>query len=129
VKLLVDEPETAPTAQLWIAAERRISSRLLYPETRAALAAALRAARIDRSQLDQARSQLEDLWQSLDETEVTRELARRAGDLAERLALRGYDAVHLATAEAVLDADGVLAAADTRLAAAARVLGLPVANL
>ena len=57
------------------------------------------------------------------------EIAGRAGDLAEDLALKGYDAVHLASAEAALDADGVLASADERLVAAAQVLGIAVASL
>jgi len=48
------------------------------------------------------------------------DLARHAGDLAERHALRGYDAVHLASALAI-DVPGelVIATWDGELAAAA----------
>jgi len=46
-------------------------------------------------------------------------LARAAGELAERHALRGYDAVHLASAIAIEDSDLVMATWDRDLAAAA----------
>ena len=56
-------------------------------------------------------------------------LARRAGDLAEQHGLRGYDAVHLASAEAVADPDTVFVAADARLLDAAGALGVMAAPL
>ena len=46
-------------------------------------------------------------------------LARTAGELAERHALRGYDAVHLASATAIDDPDLVIATWDRDLTAAA----------
>lgn len=46
-------------------------------------------------------------------------LARSAGELAERHALRGYDAVHLASATAIDDPDLVIATWDRDLASAA----------
>jgi predicted nucleic acid-binding protein len=46
-------------------------------------------------------------------------LARAAGELAERHALRGYDAVHLASATAIDDSDLVIATWDRDLASAA----------
>lgn len=129
MKLVVDEPGTAQSAAIWRNSDRRMSSRLLYPEARAALAAARRTGRLDGRGLENARAALEQLWPAVECLDVTEEVARRAGNLAEDMALRGYDAVHLATAESVLDQDGLLAAADTRLVAAARTLGLPVARL
>jgi hypothetical protein len=129
IKLLIDEPGTVDAVELWETADRRFSSRLLYPEARAALAAASRAGRLDVGTLAAARGELERLRNALEEIELTAELACRAGDLAEALALRGYDAVHLAAAEAVLDDDGVLAAPDGRLAVGAQALGIAVAYL
>jgi predicted nucleic acid-binding protein len=129
VKLFVEEADSWAVVTLWDDAERRFSSRLLYPESRAALASAQRLERIDQAHAAGARAELERLWAGLEEITLTTELARRAGDVASELALRGYDAVHLASAEAVLDEDGVLVAADVRLAAAARSLGLTLANL
>ena len=52
-------------------------------------------------------------------------LAHHAGELAERHALRGYDAVHLSTALAVADPDLVMATWDEDLARAAAALGRP----
>jgi len=46
-------------------------------------------------------------------------LARAAGELAERHALRGYDAVHLASAIAIDDPNLVMATWDRDLSAAA----------
>jgi predicted nucleic acid-binding protein len=57
-------------------------------------------------------------------------LVRRAGDLAERFGLRGYDSVHLAAAEAVWrELPGVefrVVVFDEKLTAAARAMGIPV---
>lgn len=60
----------------------------------------------------------------MDGVELTEGLALRAGELAEIFALRGYDAVHLASAEAIADDDTALVTADHDLASAAASLGL-----
>jgi len=126
---VIDEPGTAESVAVWEAADRRLSSRLLYPEARAALGAAGRTGRLSRSGLAGARAELERLWAGVEGIEPTAEIAQRAGDLAEELALKGYDAVHLATAEAAVDPDGVLAASDGQLAAAAQALGIMIVRL
>jgi predicted nucleic acid-binding protein len=100
-----------------------------YPEARAALAAARRAARISGSELVQSRRALDLVWDEIDEVELTAELARWAGDLAEEFALRGYDAVHLASLRALAGPDTVFVAADRRLLGAVRSLGVPVAPI
>jgi len=56
--------------------------------------------------------------------EVVQPIVDRAGDLAEQLALRGYDAVHLATALAA-EAD-IIVTADVDLIRAAPGCRLPV---
>jgi len=124
----VDEPGSPAVEELWEEVDRRISSRLLYPEARAALAAAGRAGRVDVDALDAALAELDRLWSGTEDIELSPEIAARAGDLAQDLALRGGDAVHLATAEAVIDEDDVVACADVRLADCARALGLAVAG-
>ena len=126
---MIDEPGTVDAVAVWEAADRRLSSRLLYPEARAALAAAGRAGRLNHGPLAGARAELERLWGGVEGIEPTTEIAQRAGDLAEERGLRGYDAVHLATAEAAVDPDGVLAAADGQLTAAAEALGIMVVRL
>jgi len=113
---------------LWEDADRRISSRLLYPEARAALAAAARAGRLRTEARTAVLSELERLWTEIDDVDLDPELTRRAGDLSQLLALTGGDAVHLATAEAVIDEDDLVACTDVRLASGARALGLAVAG-
>ena len=60
----------------------------------------------------------------MDGVELTETLARRAGELAGTHALRGYDAIHLASAEAILDDGDVMVVSDTRLAEAAASIGI-----
>jgi uncharacterized protein len=55
-------------------------------------------------------------------------LAREAGDLAARYALRGYDAVHLACALHIEGDDILLATWDTALNSAARATGRLLVN-
>ena len=57
---------------------------------------------------------------------MTDEVVRHAGDLAERHALRGYDAVHLASALAAAADDAVLVTWDDDLGRAARAEGLAI---
>lgn len=64
----------------------------------------------------------------LDRLDVDDALVRRAGVLAERFGLRGYDAVHLAGAERLTDAEVVLVAGDGDLCEAAAELRLAVAR-
>ncbi len=83
--------------------------------------------RITKHQHGSAVAELESIITEIDHVEVTAELARHAGDLAQAHHLRGYGAVHLAAAMAALDAELVLVTGDNDLAGAARSLGLPVA--
>jgi predicted nucleic acid-binding protein len=59
--------------------------------------------------------------------ELASRIAFHAGELAVRRALRGYDAVHLASALEAMDAGGVLLTFDRQLASAALAEGLSVA--
>jgi uncharacterized protein len=91
---------------------------LIYPEARAAAAAAHRGGRIDARALRNAAGSIDALCEELDVIGLDAALARAAGDLAERHALRGYDAVHLASALAIEDPDLVMVTWDRDLAAA-----------
>jgi len=82
--------------------------------------------RLTRGHLATAVAELDDLVTEVDHIEITPELARQAGDLAEVHDLRGYDAVHLAAARSVADDDLVLVTGDTDLATAAIATGLTV---
>ena len=129
VPLLIDEPGSVRAAQLWDAADRVVSSRLVYPEGRAALAQANRLGRLTGRQLRAAVNELVARCDQLDMVEIDEQLARQAGDLAEAHALRGYDAVHLAAAHRVADADLVVVAGDRPILAAAISAGLLTASI
>ena len=106
-----------------------MSVRLVYPETRAALAQAERLGRLTARQLRGAVTELHSLFEGIDLVEVDDALARRAGELADARRLRGYDAVHLAAANRVNDPDVVVVAGDGALLDAATAEGMTIAEL
>ncbi len=128
IPLIIDEPSSDPCERLWNEATRVVSVRLLYAEARAALARAYRLERLTRSGLASAVDLLDDLTLEIDRVEITDSLVRNAGVLAEEQELRGYDAVHLAAAQAIADTETVFASGDQKLIAAASSLGLATAN-
>lgn len=129
VKLVVDEVGSDLAADLRDGCDAALSSRLSYPEVRAALAAAHRNLDLTGAALAEAESLWGAYWAATRPIELTRIVARRAGDLAREHAFRGADAVHLASALAVGDPELLVAAWDQRLHAAARAVRLPVAPL
>jgi predicted nucleic acid-binding protein len=127
-QLIFDEPGSELAVELWDRADLLVSSRLAYPEARAALAAADRAGRIDEPVHVDAVAALEDLEAQLRIIAIDEPLARQAGELAALHGLRGYDAVHLASALLLEGDDVVLATWDNALNAAARATGRLLAN-
>lgn len=99
------------------------TSVVAYPECRAALAAAVRGSRLDPARLHEAVEILERLWVTMIRVVVTIELAQQAGELAERHRLRGFDAIHLASALGI-GADATMVSWDNDLARAAHDAGL-----
>lgn len=127
VPLLIAEDGSVRARQLWDAADRVASARLIYPEARAALAQARRLDRLTGRQLRSVVRELDERYDQLDLVEFDGALARHSGDLAELHSLRGYDAVHLAAAERLRDQDLVLVAGDIALLDAAVAAGLATA--
>jgi predicted nucleic acid-binding protein len=128
VPLLIEEPGSETAGRLWDEADRLVSIRLVYAEGHAALAQAARGGRVDQRHLRQAVTDLLGLYSQLDLVEVTDALVRQAGSLAEIHALRGYDALHLASAEFVKDSELVFVSGDAGLCQAAEDLGMQVAR-
>jgi len=121
-----DEPGSPLAAELWDRAESVVSSQLVYPEARAAAAAARRGRRITSATLRSAVETIDGLCAELDVIGLDSDLAHAAGELAEAYGLRGYDAVHLATALSI-DRDSMLLATwDGDLARAAIAAGCSV---
>lgn len=127
VKLLAEETGSDLAAELWDGCDAAISSRVAYPEVRAALAAAARNQILDSEEHDAADHTWNEYWAATRPVELTATVEQRAGQLAREHALRGADAVHLASALAISDPDLVIAVWDRRLHAGARAAGLRVA--
>ncbi|RZQ60585.1 type II toxin-antitoxin system VapC family toxin [Amycolatopsis suaedae] len=128
VPLLVDEPGSSLCAQLWDDSDDVVTSILTYVETTAALAQAQRMGRLDDVQRREAAGLLESLWDEFAVVAVDDELARRAAGLAVDCGLRGYDAVHCASALQVAADDLVVASGDRSLLRACRKAGLATAD-
>lgn len=126
VKLLVEEDGSELAASLWDGSDAVLSSRLAYPEVRAALAAAGRRRALSRSDLTGAQAAWEEHWAAIRPVDLSATVEQHAGELAHRHALRGADAVHLSSALA-LGPEVVVVAWDRRLHAGARAEGLAVA--
>lgn len=127
VKLLAEEAGSHLAAQLWDGCDAAVASRLAYPEVRAALAAAARSHDLDEADLDEAERAWDSYWAATRPVELTAAVEQHAGQLALTYALRGADAVHLASALAIGDPGLILAAWDRRLHAGAQAAGLQTA--
>jgi uncharacterized protein len=127
VKLLVEEAGSELAAELWDGSDAAAASRLAYPEVRAALAAAGRNHDLADDDLASAELAWDGYWAATRPVELTPAVEQHAGRLARSHALRGADAVHLASALAISDPDLVLAVWDRRLHAGAQAAGLRVA--
>ncbi len=79
-------------------ADRVATSAVAYAEARAALARKLGEDVFSEEEHREAVEALNKDWRSIEALSVTENVARFAGDLAERHALRGFDAIHLASA-------------------------------
>jgi hypothetical protein len=127
VKLLAEEAGSDLAAQLWDACDAAVASRLAYPEVCAALAAAARNHDLGEHDLDAAEQAWASYWAAIRPVELTPAVEQHAGQLARVHALRGADAVHLASALAIGDPGLVLAVWDRRLHTGAQQAGLRVA--
>ena len=124
IPLLVEEPLSKIAERVWQQASWVASSRLSYVEARAGLARACRMERISPPELREAVKGLKTLHRQMHQVEITAELVERAGQLAEELALRAYDAIQLAAAASLDVDDLIVVTGDRQLAAAAQTLRL-----
>lgn len=127
VKLIVDEHGSDVARALWDGCDAAISSRIAYPQVRAALAAAGRARRLTPHARRRAEQSWERFWAAVRPVELTGSVAAAAGRLASEHALRGADAVHLASLLAVGGETTVFAVWDQRLRAGATEAGVALA--
>ena len=133
VKLYVDEPDADEVQQSVAEADVVATSVLAYAEARAAFARRRREKLMTPTEARLALQQLDADWPRFLVIVLGDELARAAGRLADVHGVRGCDAVHLASFEALLtrchgepdehDADVRFSCADDRLSREARALG------
>ncbi len=126
VKLLVLETGSPLVVALWERADAAVTSRIADVEVKSVLAAAERIGRIDAAPAAKARDRWKEIWPGLAKVEVTAALSEHAAELADRRPLRAGDALHLASALLLREANPVLAAWDRRLSNAGRAEGLTV---
>ena len=131
VKLYVEEPGSAAVAARVERAEAVVTARVTYAEARAAFARQRREGGLTSAALRRVVRELDGEWGTYNLVDLGEPVIRRAGALAERHSLRGYDAVQLAAALDVRTADVDLefASFDSRLARAAARERLRLAEL
>jgi predicted nucleic acid-binding protein len=128
VKLMIAEQGSELARKLWSSSYAAASSILAYAEGRAALAAALRTGRLRRQDFEHSLETFEGMYEALLSIEIDEDLVRAAGRHATDLGLRGYDAVHLATALDLGDEEVVFVTWDEDLRRAASSVGLGTAG-
>jgi predicted nucleic acid-binding protein len=126
IKLYVAEAGSEEVRDLVDRASVVSTSVVAFPETRSAFARLGREGTLTPEQLASVRSGFLRDWDSFLKIRVLTGVSARAGALTEVHALRGFDAIHLASFLEVLgQADGEeveFSAFDARLAAAARAV-------
>jgi predicted nucleic acid-binding protein len=128
-KLYILEEGSAEMRRLVLTVQRVTCSEVAYAETRVAIARALREGRLDESAFRQARRDFEADWVDYGAVTVG-DILKDAGDLGDRYAIRGFDAIHLASALRVRQLakqDVSFASADRRLRDAAVAEGFALA--
>lgn len=97
VKLYVVEEGRNRVTAATEASGKVLISTVAYAEVRAALARKWRQGDLDQADFQSAVTDFDADWPNLLYLDVTASVARHAGNLAQQHALRGFDAVHLAT--------------------------------
>jgi len=129
VKLYVREDGSAPLRRRTATARALATSVVAYAEARAAFGR-LRRSGMSSDSLHRRRvAQLDLDWNDWLRVELAQDVTRSAGELADNLAMRGFDAIHLASAlwlSARTTESVEFAVWDARLAEAAVRAGLVV---
>jgi predicted nucleic acid-binding protein len=124
LKLVIAERDGDQAILLWQEASHVVASRLAWAEAAAALAAARRGRRVSDEGYQTAAEGLRSCFERCTMVSIADSLVDRAADLATGYDLRAADAIHLATALAVMEADSLFVTWDRRLRLAAVQAGL-----
>jgi predicted nucleic acid-binding protein len=98
VKLYAPEPESSAVQQLVENAEIAAISLVAYAEARVALARKRREHAVGLKDYRRIIQEFNDDWDNYFIVDITEPLVKRAGQLAEKHGLRGYDAIQLFSA-------------------------------
>ena len=127
VKLYLDEAESARIQQLVANADAVATSVLAYAEARAVFARRRRERLMTPAECRSVIRQFDEDWSDFLVISLDAEVGGAAGHLADRHDLRGADAVHLASFQALLarsrDGEVEFSCSDDALVRAARRLG------
>jgi predicted nucleic acid-binding protein len=127
VKLYVKEEGSEAVKKEVAESDAVATSIVSYVEARAAFARKAREKELSAENQETIKADFERDWDSLFVLNLTDGLVKTAGDLSEKHALRGYGAIHLASAlelKAAVTAPVVFSSADDKLLEAARREGL-----
>jgi len=127
-KLYLSEEGSEYARDLSTSASLRATSVIAYAEMRSVLARKRRTGELHGDECREAVRDFEADWSRLMHVALSEELVSDAGDLADRHALRGMDAIHLASALWLRTQEGrdriVFPTSDTALVRAAHKEGL-----
>jgi len=98
IKLYIEEEGSELVREKVSNASLVATSKVAYAEARAALARCMREGLLERNSYDEAVGYFNCDWPSFFIMEVTDMVIFKAGELVERYALRGFDAIHMASA-------------------------------
>lgn len=127
VKLYIEERGTAEVRKLVERVEIVSTSRVAYPEARAGIARKLRHGELTHTERHRLVNDLDRDWPRYVVVELTESVTDLAAALVDRHPLRGFDAVHLASALVLQRrsrSDVAFSCFDDRLNAAAASEGL-----
>jgi len=105
IKLFIEETGTADVQHALEAAAAVAVAEITYVEAHSALARMRAGERLSGPGYRAKRSELDEFWSGVVVADISTEVIRRAAELAARHVLRAYDAVQLAAALVVREAD------------------------
>lgn len=129
VKLYIEEAGSQEVKRAVEEARIVSTSRVAYVEARAGIARKYRERELSKEEHDQVVEDLIRDWDNYFIVEVSESVAKLGGTLTERQSLRGFDAIHLASALLLRNRtrlDVSFSCFDERLKAAAKAEGLMV---
>jgi len=127
VKLYIQEPGSSEVRALINEARIVATSRVACIEVRAGFARKLREGELLQKEYNQVVEDFKEDWEKYFVVEVSEDVARLGGRLVEKHPLRGFDAIHLASALLLKERANLevfFSCFDKRLKTAARAEGL-----